>query len=273
MQIQSELIADSNLRRGSDGYEDTQIYLVTGLPVTGIGHGVRKRALEAPGVPVYGSAHPIIEGIYCLDQTARPASDSSPNQYLVTCIFRAPRAGELEAAIDPNGYGPWSIEVLGSVQEEDALFDVNGVRFQAEYTGRVWCQSPGLGLYACGKQTRLQFPIGKIKKPQLGLRFTRSEPANSEAHKQIILAYRAKTNAQAWSGFAAGTWLISEITSSPTDQGRTVDYEMWYREEGWKFTYEFSTAGMVDPDVVDGNGRETFDIYAAADFSALGLWW
>ena len=67
------------------------------------------------------------------------------------------------------------------------------------------------------------------------------------------------------------SWLMN-VRSTQQQEGRhTVEYTAAYNADGWQATVIHNENGRVPLDASSGNGIETYQVYARADFRSLAL--
>lgn len=262
-----DVLGGAPISRTTSGHNVTRMALVEG--VTGAPHARPYNALNAPGLPAYGSAHPTVPGVFLLDQQVNPVPDS-PDKFSVAMTYRVPTARD-EALIDSSlEYGRATIEIDAGVTEEETSKDANGDRMRVEFRGDYLRQSFSDGAPTSIPTTIVyswSSPVAVVSRPLLILRVKRWERNDPET---VARELSGSVNAIAWRGYAAKTLLCTavRVTQAPIG-GFDVEYELLYNKADWIFAATTRISGYELPEAVPGNGVGFFDVYPVYDLSKL----
>jgi len=254
--VTEDLIEGNSLTRDANGYTIRRVFLVEEL--SGAPSQITFLAANTPPVPVYGEAHPTVSGLVCSSVEVEAVSQS---QARVVATY-----GLLSTSVVPDEKQPAQISVGSSVQSVSTNKDVNGEVllvehiFESETDGET-----SLDYQAQTGEVELQVP-------QTVVRFSRRENRHP-LYKSI--AYTNKLNANGFLGDPPGYWMCTRIEGHSDDGGLTyqVEYEFQRNENGWKAEVVFidPETNAPPPDVKQGFGLKTFEMYKRADFSQIGL--
>jgi hypothetical protein len=246
----ADTIEGTTLTLDENGQKSVQrTFLVTGL--SGTASAKMNEALSVSGIPAWHADHPVISGLAVASMTVTALDSQNAN---VVCTYKT----KTSRIMPPSTSTPGQVTVGGSVQSTDANLDINGA---------LMVVGPPPGVTADS-----QVGTASIMIPQLALRFSRLEPSSPASNAKT---YLGTTNSGTFQGDAAGIWLCTRLEGVSDDGGATyrVDYEFQRCPGGWD-----ATILWVDPETgtppsgcVDGDGIETYQVYAQTNFGSLNL--
>jgi len=247
IQVRIDRIEGSACRLSADGLEADRVATVSGLS----GHAADRlhAAVEAAGIPRIGDAHPTIAGLYAHRIEVVPDGATAA---VVTIHYRSRSAEMGEVPV---------VEVGSSVVQTTTDTDEVGRRIAVSY-------SP------TGTSTDMKTQGARLSvlAPQTTLRFARTEDANPLAKAR---SFAGTINKTAVFDSDAGTWLCTAIGGRSIGGGGAyeVTYEFQYQDQGWQPTASYTDpqTNRPPPDVVDGLGVKTVNIYREKEFKELGL--
>jgi hypothetical protein len=268
MQVTMDRVEGSEARRTAAGWELVRGGLVSGL--SGRAEEIAVRALEAPGVPRVGEAHPTVGSVRVWSVEAEPAGPTS-----VTLRVRYRSPGVTVGADPFPGEGERaSIEVGASLRAETVRRDRWG---QAVRVLRPR-QDAGAGASEAGAETQR---VGQLMSttrltPEVTLTYRAREP-ESPAFK--ARTFTGAVNSREAFGDPPGTWLCTAIRGESDDGGLTylVTYAFQHAAEGWnprvyyrdpQTQRELEAGGRAPREIESG---ETVEIYPAREFRELGI--
>jgi len=268
MTTHKDLIESGRLLRTPDGYRVEIQSIVTGIG--GSTDACRYNALGAPGLPAYGTSHPVVPGIFLLEQYVEDLP-SSTNQFKVRLIYREPKPGDL-AGVAGEQYGTASIILDAGTADEEATEDIHGERLFTVYSGLYTYQT-----YITGTQELTErqayvssawsYPTVSVSMPQLVLRVNRWERDNPEA---VAKDLTGAVNSATWRGYQAKTLLCTGVNASPNSKGGfNVGYILRHDPKTWRFTDHITLSGSKIREATIGNGITIWDLYPLYDLNRL----
>jgi hypothetical protein len=257
MTVVQDLVKEHRISRDSSGFEAERAFYVDGIG--GSSDNRLYAAMTTAGIPQFGDPHPIIPDVLVTKASARMMNSSDQIKVTVTYSIPDPEDDLIQSeedTADTDG----TLRVSTSLANETVWADINGDLLKAEWKS------------ATGGTKVTKYAGIDVQKPQIQVDFSRVE---SGTPKTAISDYLGKVNSVPWSGFPAGTWLCTNISSTEEQEGTKVDYGFSYNPNGWQaiITVNLTQAQIEDlpPDIESGNGYSAYDIYPTADFNALGL--
>ncbi|GMV81500.1 MAG: hypothetical protein AMXMBFR7_26840 [Planctomycetota bacterium] len=256
-----DLVEESSLEEGSEGYTCTRAFMVSGL--TGDADRKLFSALEADGIPRRGDFHPSIPNLVAVGRST-DAIDVGTIKVRVTYK-------PYNASTVINEVAPPKVSMGATVQDLETYKDHTGATMYVYYTS-----TPVNGASVYDKTKDSGKATGKVNRsyPMPVARLTRRERKNP---LDLALQYVGRVNLLAFRGGAARTWLITRIEGDSEDGGEsfTNTYELAYNPSTWDATVIFADkeTGEIPnaPEPSEGNGIATFQIYPAVDFDPLNL--
>jgi len=246
-QVKIDKIEGSSLRRTAEGSEAQRIARVSGL--SGGASDRLRAACDAPGIPSVGEPHPTIANLYVCSLVAVPDGAAAA---IVTISYRSRSAEIGETPV---------IQVGSSVVQTTTETDADGNRITVSYS-------------ASGDDVDLKTQGSRVSVlvPQTTLRFTRTEDASPLAKARTCVGTINKTEVF---DSASGTWLCTAIAGRSLDGGATyeVTYEFQYNGRGWQPTVSYidPQTNRPPPELTDGLGAKTVNVYLETEFKELGL--
>lgn len=288
-----EYLADqSSLELGPDGFQASEMYLITGL--TGDAAARKVDALTDPRLPALFDAHPRASGTFVQRKRAQPAAGDGADMRVEVLYAPFGASGDDRP---PSEADQGVIEVGGTVEIERTTLDAAGqpmilrhtydpattaaedlkkvIGLQDDLAREVYTP---LGLPApedlrTRSVTTWQRVTAEVYQPATVVRVTRVESASPLAKS---LEYRRTVNALPIWGGARRTWLCTELRGVSNDGGLTyaVTYEFTFRARTWDFAADFISASTNEPvRYADGTAPDPtyFQVYPEANFASLRL--
>jgi len=268
MTIHKDLIESGRLLRTPNGYRIEIQAIVTGIG--GSPDARRYNAASASGLPAYGTSHPVVPGIFLLEQYVEDLP-ASTNQFKVRMVYRTPEDGDL-AGVAGERYGKASIVLDAGTADEEVDEDIHGERLFTVFSGLYTYQ-----LYVTGSKELTEwqdyvsaawnYPTVNVSMPQLVLRVNRWERDNPEAAAKELTG---AVNSATWRGYQAKTLLCTAINSSSNAKGGyNVSYTMRYNPKTWRFKDHITLVGTKLREASIGNGITIWDLYPLYDLNRL----
>ena len=247
-------LAGASYTRNRQGKKAVRIAIVDGL--SGAPDEILYLASVADGMPVYGSAHPSIPGLFLYEINPEAIGAGQARVRLVYEPWRG---------TPPEGSAP-AIVVGATVEQHSTHADINGNEMFVQYTDAA-------------EVTHEQTPTASVLRPKMSLELTRRETV-SPASKAAT--YVGKVNNAGWDvdpAAAARTWLCTGIVGRSSDGGDTYDvtYSFLYcadpPENNWDSMQQYidPQTGRAPKSLVADTGRKYYQVYQQATFDALNL--
>ncbi|MDZ7809205.1 MAG: hypothetical protein U5L11_02500 [Arhodomonas sp.] len=269
MGVNLNRIERGRVSRDANGWTVEEHAYVDG--VTGDARGRAFRAATAPGLPAYGTAHPVVPGVF-LDSINAAPEPGSTSQWAVTLIYRGPDSG---ASGTPAGrFGPATVELSSDVAQEETRLDINGrplvVSFRGPYTRPVWVNGE-LVEQTTTVQQAVGISVAETSRPQLVLRVSRFERDMPIA---VARDLTGRVNRSRWESFGNHTLLCTGVDTRPLPSGgHDVSYVFRHNPEGWRFeaAINLGFGANPPPEATLGNGLALYDVYETFEFNSLRL--
>lgn len=287
IRIAEDIVRGTQYRVRRDVGSYTRIFYVTGLDATAPAAQRMADASQATdsstgnAIPAYGEAHPTIAAAFASEIDVEPLAAARDKARVTVLYATTPPLGAADAGAN------LLVRINGVMQEAHTSLDVTGSLLRVGYVPGA---SPGSAPDASDPDRKDDVARVLALEPDTLLEFVRNEDANPLAKS---LQYRRKVNNAGWQGMAARTWLCVALSGERmgridrTRQWR-VTYAFQYRAlppdgVGWEalavFTDYRTNRPPADVDVLaggypgnkTGNGFKEYQVYGAADFSALAL--
>jgi len=263
MRVQADIV-DGEVLRTREGTRARRVFRVTEL--TGPGEQRLSLAASAPGVPQVGTAHRHEPGIFVSELRARFAG-ADPSIALVDVTYAPPDG----AAASGAGTGGWLVEIQSDLLTEETVRDVQGRLMGTAYSQRLQLTSGGgIGGAAptFGSVTSRFTHRVEVQRPTWSLVFSRDLGAFPLAQAR---AFAGKVNAGTFQREPVDTWLCAVSSAQQPSGAHRVRFTFTFNASGWQPELTHREAGVIPADVRFGNGLNRVQVYARADFNALGL--
>lgn len=259
MGVKLDLIGNARARLTAKGYELVRSAHVTGLDAVD-GDLLLVMACLVPGMPQIGSRHPSISFMYLEEAIPTYVDRDSAN---VDLVYRSPEGTSPQDEEDAGGA---TIEVGASVEMQETYQDIFGNLLIVAYTN---------------SDDEVQTPEVKqisILRPREQKIFTYT---SAEDPSDLSRFYSGKVNSTSWARHDPGclprVWLCHSIIGRSNNNGVTFRITATFVRnetpptENYDVVLAFTNpeTGRPYPDVEDGNGQETFQMYPMVDFNAL----
>lgn len=253
-------LIQGSLTDANDRKTDVNVYRVVGLSRS-ILEGRRNEALNAPGVPLDGAAHPdpAMPGIQVISRQV-DYEEGDQTRALVRVTYGPPTANNLEKRGGASGGGVLTLS-------------------PASYTESIWHDANG--------------DLMVIEYQSIGIHYARTVEA--EAQKKTWTATLTKEfdspqyadvkrptfiNSAVFGPFAAQTLLFLSPTVNETDEGTySHGYQFTYNPDTWKLRSSIWVSGFIPDDATENfnptaepGGLGVFTINGAFDFNTLPVW-
>lgn len=277
----SDLIEGASLTLTSQaGYQTTRVMILQDVEGAS-GHAVLYNAVTDALIPVRGTVHPTITGIYVDSITAEPIVDNS--NIKVTIIYK-PVTNDTKPPPTDGTKAKGQISFGATVQS---------VKTNQDYTGgTMWIDN----YTKTGKTTpekKVSLEVERLV-PQFVVKMSRRESVpGARTQADIINTFVSigkeivgKLNTSQFLAGATGTWLCTRMEGRSEDDNVTylVDYEFQYNEKGWSVVGSYvdpetkeipdDVTNVATPDasgVNIGNGTKSFILYKGSDFNQQQL--
>lgn len=254
----------TTVRRDRAGITITETGLLTGISSPPGRHA--RAALEASGLPRYGSTHPAWPNLLLVD-IGLTAIDR--RQWRVSLIYREP-SPEDRLVLQPPGTVV-DVEWYSSNVTVDRLYDANGNRLFHWYSGFPTSLDISGGgvreVRATTRQLGVKADRAEVQIPSVGVRVIMTETTDVRERRDFI----GTLNSGYWSGDPPHTWLFVGVAGRK-DKDRWINtYELIYRSDTWALLSTIEFNGAPPSDGVLGNGIARFQVYDAVNFGALGF--
>ncbi len=267
MSVQEYLVDQHSVSDTDAGIELRVAYLVTAdeLDSTATPHTRLHSALGVSGIPARGSAHPTIPGIQVLTRDAVPAGKD--HNVIVTVVYGEPRADSDSALLTTTGV----VSFFSSVRQEQTNRDNAGNLMTLSWTGTVADVHPES--FDTSAMTDGRPVTASVSRGSWGTKIVKriADLATAETH---YANHHMTVNNATWSGYAARTWLLSniEVSGNNTTDLRAM-YTFLYKADTWDFEAVIRISGKVpqNVDTPSGNGIDTFEVYPSSNFATLGV--
>lgn len=263
MAVLKDIIDNPTARFTLDGWTMERTVVVTG--VTGDGHEKLLNAMNTSGIPALGTQHP--SGADCYLREAIPTADDS-DTVRIRFIYADPTNMSYRQQLN-------TIEVGGTLSQVQTNYDRLDSVIGAEYTYPVDYEYHDFSEKSEADRTVTQCELVNKFIPEHTIVKTRLEYVNPSL---IAIDFVGTVNAAGWN-FApsalSGTWMCTGIVGRSNDGGESyiVTYSFQHRVDTWSTEVLFIDpyTGKPPTDLVDGVGRETYELYDIMDFNLLGL--
>ena len=277
MKVTKFRISDYTISNGPTGFEETVTYLVEG--VSGNTEQRGYHAMHAEGIPRRGDFHPFLNGVRCVEVSARPEADDN-SIFSVTASWKLPSPEEKPPEGDNVDQGVISVGSTTTSKEtnhdnEGQLMQIFAMVRDPSKQAKPLYKGGPLSYQYIGQ---LQTGTVQIEVGQAVMTLSRKE---AQAPLAKSLKFTGSVNAASIWGLSARTLLCRRIEGRSDDGGATyiVDYEFEYNPETWDAFItgtEPETGGPLDPDaILELGGAKAaslrFEVYPKNDFSQLGL--
>lgn len=250
-----------NIQRSARGGRDANGYnAVIEVLLSGLGGDPERRifdALNHPDVPSYGEQHPVYPGIQVVSQEAEAVDVKTIR---VVSTYRVPSEDELTESDDG---GSVELAIDSSVASESTSEDADGNTVVNFYSGIPGVAGSPTAIFSTREVAEFEY-----LRPQLSVRAVRFFNSMPVVFSTDLIA---TVNADPWSGFPAGTWLVSGIRSEPQSGRWRTTIELTYRRDGWKEQHRIRVFGEFPQDAVIGNGIVEVDLLRPVPFTQLGF--
>lgn len=253
--VVKDLIDGATTSKNDVGFEATRVFQVSGLR----GNRAARMfvALLAPGIPRRGFPHPVVPFIRVdvVDAVAQ-----SQGQALVTVKYRKLDSDEEEEDEAPTP----KITISAGVTTIRTQFDNKGKQILVQHTF-----NKGTGK---ARKSEEQPGFVEILVPTVSVQFSRRE-TGSPGRKALDNVGRV--NSRFFFSFKPRHWLCTRLDGNSQDGGITYNvlYEFQLNRKTWDATVAFFDKERNEhpPNLVDGEGLKTVQIYDLADFGKLNL--
>lgn len=264
-------IIEGSLRHTSNGWEDTRVFLVTGL----VGDALRRKwdAANHPEVPRRGAAHPRAPGATVQNVSAAPYMDDNAI-YQVTVDYGGDSQG---TAAGLEGSGIKGVEISTSTATIETREDIDGNKLIVTYEGEPFIARTAGGAFSVESFVNIPFiRQSSLFKAEYEISVLRAvvtveRPIPSLSAHQAV---KMHTNRYPWSGEPSDSWLILGVDSSANGNGsHDHRYQLAHTDETWLFRGDVGNGNetYLPKDARVGNGIELFHLYPQLDYATLGF--
>lgn len=257
MTVTLDLIDNTDLKRTSDGYELSRTAIVTGM--TGSGHSRLYNAVNDVAMPNIGDSHPAVSSA-TLKEISTTYVDSETVKFKLT--YRS------QSFTWQKPFVANAIQVGSSVVQTQTNKDRTGVDFSLTYTYPTGYQRSPHDTATTEAKEITQGATATLLAPQLRYSVQKIEFSSPES---TAANYVGKVNSSGWRGYAARTWLCTNISGYSDDGGATFNttYEFQYNPDTWNVELVFIKDDGKPPSTTDANSKKTYSIYNEANFGAI----
>jgi len=271
-EVKSQLIEQSRLRQTDDGYEQTQLYRVSGLASADL-ERLQFDALNAPGVPRQGQPHAFLPGVSVRSVEARPRGRTVGGGVTVAVNWGGTSGEQLAVGETVIEVGTTTQQVQTNQHEGDSdrTYGRDLVVFRTDADGQTMPTQDGKKY----PQTFTSETLDRVST----LRFTRREAIGISALSSKSAQYAGHANEVAIWGWGANRWACLSLTGTSGDGGETylVRYEFALDRNGWYHVGAFTEGGVpLSPLVPNvslrgGDGFGDYRQLPLVDFNGLSL--
>jgi hypothetical protein len=250
-----EVIASASATRSKDGVAVVRNFVLSDLPGV-IDSAQMWNALNYPGVPIQGEAHPNIAGLTAQSADAN-AIGNMPKAISISVSYSRPSSkNQMPQLGEQPQYSQTSYLV-----EKQTNFAAGG----ATAAGR-----PLLIVRRSAQDQVGQVATVSVLKPVGVIRFRVRQAFNASTQMR---EYLGTINSNRYRLYDAKTLLCTTINSDSDDGQVTFinSYEFQYDSETWDKSVVYTIDGVPVPNPVEGISIKTYQMYDAVDFSQIGI--
>ncbi len=284
--VASDLVDYNEVKFGSDGFEASR-----GFQITGLSGNPDQRAFEAislPGLPLIGELHPTINSIEAYEVSFE--TQGAETGVVVVRYKAVNPTDKSESSADETQ--PPVISIGSTVQETVTNVDVKGKTMELNHTRRRIVKKED-GTTEPKDEKMKTAPVNASKQvPHTTITFTRKERSSPFAKSEIFVG---TINSRTFFGLPKHLWLCTGIDGNSDDGGRsylvTYNFQRAEKLNTWDpvFTYTDDATGLevtglniknkkgpLTPDDVGADeqnliGKKRFQLYPESDFNELNL--
>ncbi len=253
-----DIIDGNSIEDNPEGLLAIRVARVQGL--TGNPSAKLARALFAAGVPRRGDPHPSIPELVCVNRAAETLDLDYVN---VTLTYKPPEFEDKE----PNDSRPPQIRVGTTTQGSTTEIDIKGKPIQVKHTFKK-----KNGIDVVDPKTTIQIQEVAFQLPVTIAELSRREFRDPTGKS---IQFVGKVNRLTFFGGAKRIWLCTAIEGISDDGGLSyqVNYVFQRNPETWDANVIMidDETGRPPEDLVDDEGRKSYQIYKEVDFRKLRL--